>query len=343
MLRTLIVLALAAFAGAAAAADGALAPPAPALKREVSVAGSLVRIGDLIENPGAAANIPVFRAPDLGETGTVQTSRVLEAVRAHGLVLIETGDISEVVVTRASRAITAKDIEARIARALAGKGRIDAPGRLVINFDRPVRTLHVEPGATSELRVTRLAYEPNSGRFDVSFELPGSAVARRLPLQFTGTAVETADAVVLMRPLARGEVVAADDVASERRPKSEVGMDTAAAADIVGMAARRALPAGQIVRARDLMKPQLVQRNQPVTLVYQAPGMLLTVRAKAMETGAEGDLVTVFNGQSKRSVQGVVSGPGRVTVAAVTALAPPTTASIGTPTPIERSQRAASE
>ena len=28
--------------------------------------------------------------------------------------------------------------------------------------------------------------EPRTGRFDVSFEIPGSAAARRLPLRFTG-------------------------------------------------------------------------------------------------------------------------------------------------------------
>jgi flagellar basal body P-ring formation protein FlgA len=41
----------------------------------------------------------------------------------------------------------------------------------------------------------------------------------------------------------------------------------------------------------------------------------LTMRGKALESGAEGDTVNVLNIQSKRTVQGTVSGPGRVTLA----------------------------
>ena len=39
------------------------------------------------------------------------------------------------------------------------------------------------------------------------------------------------------------------------------------------------------------------------------------MRGKALDSGAEGDIVSVLNIQSKRTIQGVVSGPGHVTVA----------------------------
>jgi flagella basal body P-ring formation protein FlgA len=64
------------------------------------------------------------------------------------------------------------------------------------------------------------------------------------------------------------------------------------------------------------MKPELVQRNETVTLIFEVPGIMLTVRGKAMEAGAEGDLVSVLNPQSKRTVQGTVTGMGTVTVVA---------------------------
>ena len=62
------------------------------------------------------------------------------------------------------------------------------------------------------------------------------------------------------------------------------------------------------------MKPEVVQRNDAVTLIYEVPGVTITARGKAVEAGAEGDIVNVLNEQSKRTVQGVVTGPGRVTV-----------------------------
>ena len=75
---------------------------------------------------------------------------------------------------------------------------------------------------------------------------------------------------------------------------------------------------GRPLRIADLMKPEVVQRNETVTLVYRVPGIMLTVRGKATEGGAEGDVISVLNEQSKRTVQGVVVGPGRVVVSAST-------------------------
>ena len=62
------------------------------------------------------------------------------------------------------------------------------------------------------------------------------------------------------------------------------------------------------------MKPDLVQRNETVTLVYEVPGVVLTIRGKAVDGGAEGDVINVLNEQSKRIVQGMIVGPGRVAV-----------------------------
>src|SRR4051812_9618743 len=55
----------------------------PTLKAEATVIGDVVRIGDLVENAGEAAEAAIFRAPDIGQTGTVPASRVLEAVLLH--------------------------------------------------------------------------------------------------------------------------------------------------------------------------------------------------------------------------------------------------------------------
>ena len=63
---------LAAFGGPATAqVTAALAPVHPKLKAEATVNGDLVRIGDLVANAGIIADVPIFRAPDLGATGMV--------------------------------------------------------------------------------------------------------------------------------------------------------------------------------------------------------------------------------------------------------------------------------
>lgn len=312
-----IALGLAFSATARAAED--MPAPVPVLKAEVVVASDVVRIGDLVEHAGAAADIAIFRSPDLGHTGTVQTSRVLDAIRPHGPPGIDTRGLAEVAVARASRDFAPKEIEQRIVAALVGQRGVGAAKDLVLTFDRGVRSIQVEPSA-GDLHIVRASYDPSTARFDVSFEVPDSAAAKRMRLRFTGTLIETVEAAVLLRPLARGDVIKARDVAIERRPKTSVTAGTLDRREHAeGLAARRPLEPGQPLRAADLMKPEFVRQNETVTITYEMPGINLSMRGKALDSGAEGDLVNVLNAQSKRTVQGIVSGPGRVTLQTATA------------------------
>ncbi len=329
MLRIITFALLIALTGSAAAQiTGALTPANPKLKELVTVTADVVRIGDLVENAGSAADIPVFRSPDLGSTGGVPVARVIEALAPHRLSGVDTGGISEVVVTRLSRAITAKEIETRIARAIAGQHGFGDAKNISITFDRNIRTIYVESSAAEELQVARLNFEPRTGQFNVAFELPGSAVARRFPLRFAGSAVETVEASVLTRAFNRGETIKSSDVMTERRPKSEHAGESISLASAIGLAAKRSLRSGAMLQSSDLMKPEVVQRNESVTIIYEVPGVLLTVRGKALEAGAAGDLVSVLNIQSNRTVQATVIGPGRVSIAAMTPLRAASTASV---------------
>jgi flagella basal body P-ring formation protein FlgA len=109
-------------------------PARPVLKAEAIVTGDIVRIGDLIDNAGIIANVPVFRAPDLGSTGTVPVDAVIEAVRSHALIGLDTAGLTEVAVIRASRAIPAKDIEDGIAQALSKQNGLGEPKNIAIIF-----------------------------------------------------------------------------------------------------------------------------------------------------------------------------------------------------------------
>ena len=287
----------------------------PTLKAEATVFGDLVRIGDLVENAGEAAEVTIFRAPDIGQTGTVPASRVLEAVLPHRVLGLDTRGLAEVVVTRASRPITGKDVEARILRALAGQSGLPDADSLTVAFDNEIKPMQVEAAITAELRIVRLGYDPRSGRFDISLELPGSAIARKLPMRFTGSIAETFEALVPTRAIAQGEVVRASDLVPARRPKSEAAPNVIREVEqAAGMVAKRALRAGQAVRQSDFAKQELVARNQSVTISYEVPGITVSIRGQALEPGGQDDLINVLNVQSKKTLQATVTGPGRVSV-----------------------------
>ncbi|MFZ1923664.1 MAG: flagellar basal body P-ring formation chaperone FlgA [Xanthobacteraceae bacterium] len=316
--RSLFIgLTLALSLGGAAAAQTPAAPAAPALKASVTVTGDIVTIGDLVENAGPVADIPIFRAPDLGTTGAVATDRILDAIRPHQLIGIDTQGLSEVIVTRASRAITPRDISSRVAQALSGQYGFGVAHNILVNFDGDVRTLQVEPNATGELQVMALSYDPHTARFDITLNLPNSAHLLRQPVRYTGTAIETVDTLAVDRPIERGELITASDLTTMRRAQAEGSAALTDAKAAIGLAARHSLRPGQPLAAGDLMKPEIVARNDTVVIVYQVPGVTLTLRGEAKDAGALGDTISVINAESKHVVQAVVSGPDRVTVGPV--------------------------
>jgi flagella basal body P-ring formation protein FlgA len=313
--RTIATLTVLVALGGAATAQSA--PPPPALRASVTVTSDVVRIGDLVENAGPVAGIPIFRSPDLGTTGAVATDRIVDAIRPHQLIGIDTRGLAEVVVTRASRAITAQEISGRIAQALAGQYGFGDAHNILVNFDRDVRTLQVEPDLGGELQVISMSYDPRTTHFDVAFGLQSSMEMQKRSTHYTGTAIATIDALTVDHPIERGQVIKASDVTILRRPKTDTAVVTDMKA-VVGLAARRQLQPNQPLNTADLMKPEIVQRNNTVTIIYQAPGVTLTLRGLAQEAGALGDTISVLNAESKRVVQAVVSGPDRVSVAAIT-------------------------
>jgi flagella basal body P-ring formation protein FlgA len=303
----------------------------PVLRAQVTVEGDIVRVGDMIENAGTASQIAIYRSPDLGTTGTLPTAQVISTLQAHQVIGVDTRDIKSVAVTRLARTLESKEIESQVARAIEHRSGLGDAANLSLTFDRDVQDVRLEAWNNGSLQPASVRYEPRSGRFDVSFEIANDTNNNRTKLRFTGIAVEMLEAAILTRNVERGDVLKASDVVTERRPKAEVGSDAAPRVRAVGMQMRKGLRAGQPLRVSDLGKPDLVQKDDNVTLIYEAAGIYLTARGKAIDNGTEGDTVTVLNLQSKRTITGTVVGRDQVTIAiAMPRLLPvDTTSSIG--------------
>jgi flagella basal body P-ring formation protein FlgA len=305
----------------------------PVLRANVAVTGDLVRIGDVIDNAGPASTIAIYRAPDLGTTGSLPTAQVLTALRAHQVIGVDTRDIKEVAVTRLSRTVEAKEIGRAVAAALEHRSGLGDAANLTLTFDRDVQDVRLDASNSGALQPVAVRIEPRSGRFEVTFEIEtanGSAPAK---LRFTGTAIETAEVAVLTRNVDRGDLLKSSDLVVERRPKAEIGGDAASRDRALGMQTRRPMRANQPLKVADIVKPDLVQRDQNVTLIYQAAGLYLTTRGKALDSGTEGDVVSVLNTQSKRTVTGIVTGRGQVTVEIATPVVAEATAAIASTAP----------
>lgn len=307
---------------AVAPAPAAAAPAQPQrlrLRPELNLARDLVTFGDLIPGlAGDAATTAAFRAPGLGETGTIQVARIVEAARAAGIVReasdLESQGFAQVVVTRVARRITAADIETAVKAGLQERFGVDA--RLfALAIDGGAPAVAVEPELTGDVAVVDLSFDARSRRVLARLSVPGSMAMRLKPLRISGQLVETVEVVVPKRAIARGETLTLADVAVERRPRDGQGTEILSdARSAIDKVARRALIAGAPLRASDIQREEIVAKGDLVTIVYESPGLIITLRGRANEAGAMGDVISITNPQSKRVLQGKVSGPGKVSV-----------------------------
>ncbi len=83
---------------------------------------------------------------------------------------------------------------------------------------------------------------------------------------------------------------------------------------LAGMEARRDLPAGKLVLFRAIAPLRVIERNAPVTLVYDTGGVMVTADGVALMDAAAGETIRAANAKTRRVVLGVAADDGRVMV-----------------------------
>jgi flagellar basal body P-ring formation protein FlgA len=294
----------------------ALAADRPTLRGDVVATADVLTLGDLVDGaPAAAAARPLFRAPALGENGTIQAGRIVEAATGLWVASIETQGRMQVSVTRAARRAGAPEIEAAVKRALEAQAGIDVRPLSIVFDGTP--SLAVAPEVTAPITVEELVHDRRGRRVSALISIGTRPGERRAAARVTGVLLELVGVAILNRSINRGEAVQASDFTIERRVREALPQDVQSdASELVGRVARRALGAGSTIRVGDLARPDVIARGDIVTIVYEVPGMTLTLRGSASESGAQGDTIAVVNPQSKRTLQAQVIAPGKVSVSA---------------------------
>ena len=292
------------------APPGASAEMSPALKANVEVTGEYVLLGDLFTNAGDTAQIPVFRAPAPGGSGTVKADRLARAARSHGLEWDNPHRVAQIRVTRAGLLIAEDEVKDIIAETLRERIKSAIANRTFeVTFAADQAPLYVASDKIPSVEVVRLRYSQRSGQFIAVIAAPaGDPGARHYT--YSGRAVEVSTIAVPVHNMRRGTVISEHDVEMRNVPVRRIESATLTEiSDLVGMAVKRTLRAGEPVRSRDIERPQIVRKNADVTIQHKGPGLILTVRATALQSGAMGDIINIRNATSNRIIQGRVIGP----------------------------------
>ncbi|MGH7767703.1 MAG: flagellar basal body P-ring formation chaperone FlgA [Candidatus Binatia bacterium] len=113
--------------------------------------------------------------------------------------------------------------------------------------------------------------------------------------------------VVSARPLARRQVIGAEDVrldwreihSSNPRPFTKIE-------DAIGKQVSRATNANEVLTSSLAESPQVVRHGGPVVLIYETERLRVEAAGEALQAGKVGDVIRVKNPASGKLLQGVV-------------------------------------
>jgi flagella basal body P-ring formation protein FlgA len=80
----------------------------------------------------------------------------------------------------------------------------------------------------------------------------------------------------------------------------------------LGQETTRTIYAGATLRLRDVRSPILVRRNARVAMIYRFKGLEISAAGRALGPGSNGDTIEILNLESRKRVEGRVSGLNRV-------------------------------
>lgn len=283
----------------------------------VTVSDRLVRLGDLFLNTGDKAATPVAYAPRPGKQAIFNARWLYRTARNHGLQWRPMSSDERVTVKRDSLVLARDEVEDLVAASLAEQG-VDIANTKVEIVNKSFR-LHL-PTETSALPVIEdLALDENRGRFAAVLAVTADDDSERR-VRITGRLRGMTELPVPNRRIPRGEIITAADLTWVQVENRSLQKNVILAeSNLVGMAPRRGLRAGQPVHISDVNPPVLVKKGQLVTIILSTPNMMLTARGRALQNGAVGDTIRVSNIQSSLVVEATVTATGEVLVETLTA------------------------
>lgn len=292
---------------------GARAAMAANLKTTAMVYDEVFTVGDLFSGVNKdMANKVLGPAPQPGKDIVLNARTLMRIAVALDLPWRPMSSAEQVTIRRAATLIETDDIADLLKTALRDKGLGDRVELRFLNTEKPYMVLPQNQSANVE--ISSLDYDPQRGTFRATLMAP-SRDNPLTELAVAGKVERIIEVPVLTKTLASGDIINGYDIDWVDIREGELQHDMILEADeLVGMTPRRMLVSGKPVRSNELERPQLVERGDIVTIVFNDSAMTLTTQGKAMQSGAKGDVIRIVNISSNRTIDAFVESDGTVTV-----------------------------
>lgn len=284
---------------------------AASLKSDVTVYSNLVLAKDLFDDAGKYGHHPLFLAPDLGSSGRISAERVLSEAHDVGIFDISLNGVEVIAVHRPSQKISDNDITAELKREITD--------RLTSQIDFEIKTTsippltHGDPRVANALTIKDIRLQAENTRFQTVVHIKTPRGETLIPVR--GTITEMKKVVTLTRDMERNYILQAGDFEEQRVAVTRVKSGAVLSPEgLIGKAVTRNLNTNAILREQDVTEPLVVRANDPVSITYSVPGLLVTAQGRALDSGPKNAIISVMNLQSRRAIRGRITDKGEILV-----------------------------
>lgn len=282
----------------------------PRLKTVVLVDSDVVRMGDVLHNAGKISHIKLAPAPAPGKHYSLRVGRILAIAKRYGLKWQPQGPRT-IVVKRDSKIIPHRLIIDAL-RDAADHAGVSSESDIELKNQNLV--LYIPKSASPTIAVDNFQRNIKTNRFTAVIRVPAQDdAAPRVTIR--GQIYSIAEAPVLAKSLGAGEIITADDIIIKEFHLKDISNGFVTDRnDLIGFAAKRRLSAVRPIRSRDIQRPFLIHKGEPVTMAFTRANLRLIASGRALENGSRGEMIRIQNLRTKKTVEGIVDSSGRVNV-----------------------------
>lgn len=275
------------------------------LKTESIVNAPVIHVSDIFFDVPATKDVVLGNAPAPGQTMILDARTLKRVANIYDIDWKPASAADQVVLRRTSQTITAEDMIAALKANLAAKG---VSGDFGITLNNAAPSVVIPGDVPATIEVAQISYTPGRDIFSATLASPNAANPVKT-INVTGLIEKMTEVPVLKSVLKNGDIIGSADIEWVSVPARNMVRDTIIDADkLMGKTPLRMVDAGVPIRARDVMSPQLISRGDDVMINFVSSSMQLSAKGKAMQNGAEGDVIRVMNLSSNQPLQAEITG-----------------------------------
>ena len=273
------------------------------LRRDITVEGEQITLGDIFTGAGDKAGKVIAPAPAPGRSTIFKAISVARYVQSQGLDWRPATPVRRITVRRLGANISQQVVVDQLRAALEYETDLDLFEMSLSTQNLNIKVAADEPQTVS---VENLYYNENNGQFFAEILAPANAENGQR-IRLSGQIHEQVLVPVLRQFKSAGQEIRESDIDYKPERASKVSHRVITDASmLIGKSPRRGVRSGVPINMSNLGDPVMIEKGKLVAVILEQGGMYLSITGRTLEPGGEDDIIRVENVNSRKVIQAQV-------------------------------------